>query len=103
MEKKMVIKEEKEYRGMIVELQEDLKHASLAKGRKGLCTADLKEYDKFAVWFDEPVSVSEDGKPLHWVTFDWVVRDKFLIVGNGNDELDKALQPIITRINKGTK
>lgn len=60
-------------------LMEDI--GTLKKGRIGLCTADLKDYDVFAVWFKEPVGYREDGSPLYWVTFKpWTERDKFDIL-----------------------
>lgn len=76
---------------------------TLPKGRKGLCTADLQDYDRFAVWFDDPVSVAEDGRPIHWVSFDWASRDKFLIIGDRRDELKEALNPFMTKIENSKK
>ena len=53
----------------------------LEKGRIGLCTADLKEHDVFAVWFKDPIGYREDGSPLYWVTFKpWTEREKFDIL-----------------------
>jgi len=50
----------------------------LEKGRIGHCTADLKQYDVFAVWVKEPVGYDKKGKPIYWVTFrPWTEREKF--------------------------
>lgn len=71
--------EEEGYVWKPVILLEDI--GSLKKGRKGLCTADLKEHDAFAVWFEEPVCYSGEGKPIYWVTFrPWTEREKFDIL-----------------------
>lgn len=88
--------------GMYVELTENV-GSNLLKGRKGLCTADLQSNNAFAVWFDDPVSLAEDGRPIHWATFDWVSRDKFVIVGDRRDELREALSPLTTRIENSKK
>ena len=58
----------------------DPKGSFLAKGRIGTCTADLEQYDVFAVWFDEPIGSREDG-PIYWATFKpWSEREKFEIL-----------------------
>lgn len=88
--------------GMYVELIEDI-GTTLPKGRRGLCTADLQNYNAFAVWFDDPVSFAEDGRPIHWGTFDWASRDKFRIIGDRRDELREALSPITTKIENNKK
>lgn len=53
----------------------------LVKGSTGVCTADLEQYNVFAVWFDEPVGTNENGKPIYWVRFEpWSEREKFEIL-----------------------
>jgi len=94
----MAVKEEG-YRGMHVELMEDIGD-TLTKGLRGLCTADLQSYDRFAVWFDEPLAYAESGTPIHWVSFEWKDRDKFHIVGDRTEELNDALAPVMALIRK---
>lgn len=71
--------EDEGYLHKTVELLETI--GNLEKGRIGVCTADLKSYDRFAVWFENPVSFREDGSPIYWVTFQpWTERTKFKIL-----------------------
>ena len=100
----MTVKDEG-YLGMWVELGEQL--PGFTKGKRGLCTADLKSYNVFQVWFDEPLSVTveDDGiiKPFHWIRFEWAMRDKFLIIGDRKSELEIALSPFMKRIADSKK
>lgn len=50
----------------------------LKKGNQGIVTADLPDYNVFAIWFDELVYISEEDIALHWIRFDWSEKGKFI-------------------------
>lgn len=93
--------ENENFVGKYVEIVED--GCGVPKGRKGIVTADLKEHNAFAVWFDEPIGSTEDCQPLHWARFEWQERNKFAIIGDRTQELTEALRPFTSRIEQAQK
>ena len=53
-------------------------------GMKGVCTAELRDDDVFAVWFDEGVA----GTMLHWVTMKYSEKWHFTVL---NEVVDARL------------
>ena len=49
-------------------------------GLEGICTADLPDYDVYAIWFDKPFDI--DHEDVHWILFDYASKSHFAVVGD---------------------